>query len=248
VVDDRVTDDATDVTDGTATETAEVAEATGPAGEGSTLEESGGPIIRDKRRLDPQTGQVRATYAATEPSAADAAQQLIDHVDLPGAAASGPGPGAADLGAHQAELESARALADERLLDLQRLQAEYVNYRRRVDRDRDVARDAAVASVLEALLPVLDDIHLARQHGDLEGGPFAAIAEKLDATLGRFGLVRYGEPGESFDPTVHEALLHTQAELAEGTTETTVVQILQPGYRAGERVLRAARVAVADPQ
>jgi molecular chaperone GrpE len=134
------------------------------------------------------------------------------------------------------------------LADLQRLQAEYVNYRRRVERDRDVARDLAVASVLEALLPVLDDLHLARQHGDLEGGPFAAIAEKLEVTLTRFGLAPYGEPGEVFDPTVHEALLHTQAELAEGTTATTVVQILQPGYRAGERVLRAARVAVADPQ
>jgi len=199
-----------------------------------------GPVVRDKRRLDPETGQVRAAYAATEPVAADAGQASADSVDV------GPAPAASPE--HHAELEAARAVAEERLLDLQRLQAEYVNYRRRVDRDRDVARDLAVASVLEALLPVLDDLHLARQHGDLEGGPFAAIAEKLESTLGRFGLARYGEPGEAFDPTVHEALLHTQAELAEGTTETTVVQILQPGYRAGERVLRAARVAVADPQ
>jgi len=146
-----------------------------------------------------------------------------------------------------AEPEAAQALADERLADLQRLQAEYVNYRRRVERDREVARDSAVASVLEALLPVLDDVQLARQHGDLEGTPFAPIADKLDAVLGRFGLERYGQPGEEFDPTVHEALLHTQAELAEGTSTTTVVQILQPGYRAKDRVLRAARVAVADP-
>jgi len=101
--------------------------------------------------------------------------------------------------------------------------------------------------VLEALLPVLDDVHLARQHGDLESGPFAAIAEKLDSVLQRFGLSSYGEPGEAFDPAVHEALMHTEAELAEGTTTTTVVQVLQPGYRAGDRVLRAARVAVADP-
>jgi molecular chaperone GrpE len=97
------------------------------------------------------------------------------------------------------------------------------------------------------LLPVLDDIHLARQHGDLESGPFAAIADKLEATLARFGLNRFGEPGEAFDPTVHEALMHTEAELAEGTTTTTVVQVLQPGYRSGDRVLRPARVAVADP-
>jgi molecular chaperone GrpE len=139
-------------------------------------------------------------------------------------------------------------LAAERLADLQRLQAEYVNYRKRVERDRDVARDAGVASVLEALLPVMDDVHLARQHGDLEGGgPFAAIADKLETALGRAGLHRYGQPGEPFDPSVHEALMHTQAELAEGTDVTTVVQVLQPGYKIGDKVLRAARVAVADP-
>jgi len=116
-----------------------------------------------------------------------------------------------------------------------------------VDRDRDVARDQAVSGILEALLPVLDDVHLARQHGDLEGGPFAAIAEKLDSVLQRFGLSRYGEQGEEFDPAVHEALMHTEADLPEGTKTTTVVQVLQPGYRTGDRVLRAARVAVADP-
>jgi molecular chaperone GrpE len=223
--------------------------------EDAAPEQAQGPVIRDKRRLDPQTGQVRAAYAATEPAAADAAQPDVDQVDL-GTAATEPSPvdpatavpAPAPVPEHQVELEAARAVAEERLVDLQRLQAEYVNYRRRVDRDRDVARDLAVASVLEALLPVLDDVHLARHHGDLEDGPFAAIAEKLETVLGRFGLERYGEPGEVFDPTVHEALLHTQAELAEGTTQTTVVQILQPGYRAGERVLRAARVAVADPQ
>src|SRR6478672_7690276 len=139
-------------------------------------------------------------------------------------------------------------LAAERLLDLQRLQAEYVNYKKRVDRDRDVVREVAVASVIEALLPVLDDIHLARQHGDLEGTPFAAIADKLEATLAKFGLERFGAPGEAFDPMVHEALMHTQAELAPGTDVTTIVQVLQPGYKAGERVVRPARVAVADPQ
>ena len=259
-----------------------------------------GPIIRDKRRLDPVTGQVRAAYAATEPEFGDAGHPGSDYPgsdypgsDYPGSDYPGndyPGndypetdpSGAGDdtsfdalLGIAEddgglergrpdhagldygvmdhgvmldAELEAARDLADERLSDLQRLQAEYVNYKRRVERDRAVARDGAVASVFEALLPVLDDLNLARQHGDLEGGPFAAIAEKLESTLARLGLTRYGEPGETFDPKVHDALVHTQAELAEGTTETTVVQILQPGYRSGERILRAARVAVADPQ
>jgi molecular chaperone GrpE len=139
-------------------------------------------------------------------------------------------------------------LAAERLADLQRVQAEYVNYRKRVERDRDVARDLAVSSVLEALLPAMDDVQLARQHGDLEGGPFAAVADKLEVALGRFGLTRFGEPGEPFDPAVHEALMRTEAELADGTEVTTVVQVLQPGYRVGDRLLRAARVAVADPQ
>jgi molecular chaperone GrpE len=212
---------------------------TTPDGEAPT-----GPVVRDRRRLDPETGQVRAGAA----EAGAAGNGTGEH--------AGGAEGVADAGVGAAgsstELEAAVALADERLADLQRLQAEYVNYRRRVERDRDVARDSAVAGVLDALLPVLDDVHLARQHGDLESGPFAAIADKLESVLARFGLSRFGEPGEPFDPTVHEALMHTEAELAEGTTETTVVQVLQPGYRqstgSGEKVLRAARVAVADPR
>lgn len=144
-------------------------------------------------------------------------------------------------------------LAAERLVDLQRLQAEYVNYKKRVDRDRAVVQEHAVQSVLDSLLPVLDDIHAAREHGDLEGGPFASIADKLEATLGKFGLTRFGEVGVEFDPNVHEALMHTawdpsnEALPADATT-TTVVTVLQPGYRQGERVIRPARVAVADPE
>jgi molecular chaperone GrpE len=139
-------------------------------------------------------------------------------------------------------------LAADLTRDLQRLQAEYVNYKKRVDRDREMHRDLAVCNVVEALLPVLDDIYLARQHGDLEGGPFLAIADKLDATLTKIGVERFGQPGDTFDPNVHEALMHIEAELAEGTVGTTVVQVLQPGYRMGERLIRVARVAVADPQ
>ncbi len=138
-------------------------------------------------------------------------------------------------------------LAAERLADLQRLQAEYVNYKRRVDRDRDVEKQRAVAGVIESLLPVLDEIHLARQHGELESGPFAKIAEKLETVLGRHGVQRYGQPGDAFDPMVHSAVMHTQAELAPGTTATTVVQVMQPGYTIGDRVVRPALVAVADP-
>ena len=219
-----------------------------------------GPVVRDRRRLDPETGQVRTgagTAADGDLGGANGAQQPPSEGDAAGidptGATAGVDPAAAPTVADgSTELEAARALAEERLADLQRLQAEYVNYRRRVERDRDVARENAVAGVLEALLPVLDAVHLARQHGDLESGPFAAIADKLETVLARFGLSRFGEPGETFDPTVHEALMHTEAELAEGTTETTVVQVLQPGYRqstgSGDKVLRAARVAVADPR
>ncbi|MBK6870262.1 MAG: nucleotide exchange factor GrpE [Kineosporiaceae bacterium] len=206
------------------------------ANEGADGEAQQGPVVRDRRRLDPQTGKVRETYAS-------AASGSDPGVSPEPSAMTGSGVGEQV----SIELAEAKRVAEELLGDLQRLNAEYVNYRKRVDRDRDVARDGAVAAVLEALLPVMDDVHLARLHGDLESGPFASIADKLEATLGKFGLGRYGEPGEPFDPTVHEALMHTQAELAEGTTTTTVVQVLQPGYRMGERVLRAARVAVADP-
>jgi len=138
-------------------------------------------------------------------------------------------------------------LAAERLADLQRLQAEYANYRKRVDRDRALARDLTIASVVESLLPVLDDIQLARQHGDLESGPFASVADKLESILAKYGVERFGEPGVAFDPEVHDALMHVEEELAEGTDVTTVVGVLQPGYRIGEKVIRPARVSVADP-
>jgi len=154
-----------------------------------------------------------------------------------------PGTGATTAGEHPDA-----SLAAERLSDLQRLQAEYVNYKKRVDRDRAVAREMGISQVLESLLPVLDDIHLAREHGDLEAGPFAAIAEKLEAILGRFGVERFGAVGEQFDPMVHEALMHVEADLDESATMTTVVQILQPGYRTRDRLVRPARVSVADPK
>lgn len=143
-------------------------------------------------------------------------------------------------------------LAAERLADLQRLQAEYVNYKRRVDRDRAVVQERAVRDVLESLLGTLDDIHMAREHGDLTG-PFAAIADKLEGALGRYGLTRFGDKGEVFDPQRHEALMHAPWPTGDGDLPvdahaTTVVTVLQPGYRAGEQVLRPARVAVADPE
>ncbi|WP_380172865.1 nucleotide exchange factor GrpE [Kineococcus sp. DHX-1] len=186
-------------------------------------------VVRDNRRIDPETGQVRGQ------SPADASQS-----ETPAA----PTVGGPDDGAADAELDAAQGLAASRLEELQRLNAEYVNYKKRVDRDRDVAKNAAIAGVAEALLPVLDDVHLAREHGDLTG-PFVAIADKLEATLARFGLERYGQDGEPFDPAVHEALMHSHSDEYEVATCT---KVLQPGYKLGDRILRPARVAVADPQ
>jgi molecular chaperone GrpE len=192
-----------------------------------------GPVIRDRRRLDPETGQVREPAAAPAPPAPPGPGQ--------------PGGGAADEAVPTAEApaedETARALA-ERTADLQRLQAEYANYRRRVDRDRDVVRDTAVANVLANLLPVLDDIGRARDHGELEGG-FKSVGEALEQMVERLGLQRFGVAGDPFDPTVHEALTHSHSA---DVTEPTCVEVFQPGYRLGDRVVRPARVAVADPE
>jgi len=132
---------------------------------------------------------------------------------------------------------------DERTADLQRLQAEYVNYKRRVDRDREAVRDTARAAVLIGLLGVLDDLDRARDHGELTGG-FKAVADSLERALTALGLERFGTPGEPFDPRVHEALMH---EHGDDVDRPTAQSILQPGYRVGERVLRAARVAVVEP-
>lgn len=143
-----------------------------------------------------------------------------------------------------AQLDQARTALSERTTDLQRLQAEYQNYRRRVDRDRITVKEIAVASLLTELLPTLDDIGRAREHGELVGG-FKSVAESLETVAAKMGLQQFGKEGEPFDPTVHEALMHSYAP---DVTETTCVAILQPGYRIGERTIRPARVAVAEPQ
>jgi molecular chaperone GrpE len=131
----------------------------------------------------------------------------------------------------------------ERTADLQRVQAEYANYRKRVERDRVAVREQALANVLSALLPVLDDIGRAREHGELTGG-FKSVGESLETTAAKLGLESFGDAGEPFDPRVHEALMHSYSP---EVTEPTAVQILQPGYKVGDRIIRPARVAVAEP-
>jgi molecular chaperone GrpE len=172
-------------------------------------------VVHDKRRLDPETGQVR-----------------------PDATASGtdrPEPAPASGSDREQEL----------LADLQRVTAEYANYRRRVDRDRASVVEHATLGLLESLLPVLDSIELARQHGDLEG-PFKAVGEALEQVAERQGLQRIGAKGDPFDPAVHHALVHAPED---PTVDFPVVaEVLQPGWRlTSGRVLRPAGVVVAEP-
>ncbi|MFJ3696464.1 nucleotide exchange factor GrpE [Streptomyces sp. NPDC090052] len=143
-----------------------------------------------------------------------------------------------------AQLDQVRTALSERTGDLQRLQAEYQNYRRRVERDRVQVKEVAIANLLSELLPTLDDIGRAREHGELVGG-FKSVAESLETVAAKMGLQQFGKEGEPFDPTIHEALMHSYAP---DITEDTCVAILQPGYRFGERTIRPARVAVAEPQ
>jgi len=131
----------------------------------------------------------------------------------------------------------------ERTADLQRLQAEYANYRKRVDRDRAAVHEQAIVKTLTGLIPVLDAINQAREHGELSGG-FEKVADSLLAALGRLGLVTYGEKGDPFDPKIHEALSYTDSP---DVTEDTCVAIMFPGYKVGDRILRPAKVAVAAP-
>jgi molecular chaperone GrpE len=243
-------------------------------------EESQGPVIRDRRRIDPATGQVRDTgqagpqrgpapaggqpkpgkHSVSKPGATGASAdqgrpvagatsgQQADAATADGAPSGGAAgtAGARDAagGATDAAAAQVAVMLSERTADLQRLQAEYANYRKRVERDRLAVREQALANVLHELLPVLDDIGRAREHGELTGG-FKSVAESLEGIVIKLGLTSFGESGDPFDPTLHEALMHSYSA---DVTEPTAVQILQPGYKVGERIIRPARVAVAEPE
>lgn len=186
----------------------------------------------DKRRIDPETGQARGAEADGQQPADDAPQDPLAGLDF-----------TPDLG-EDAALAEARAQAAQHLDDLLRERASFTNYRNRSIRDQENARKRGMEDVLTGLLPVLDDIDRAREAGELVG-PFAAIAEKLDGALGKFEIERFGAVGEEFDPNVHEALMHQESADAQ---TTTVQHVVQHGYRIGERIARAARVAVVGPE
>jgi molecular chaperone GrpE len=240
----------------------------------SPEETNAGPVIRDLRRIDPRTGQVRSPGAdapgTSGPGPGKPARPGKHSVSKPGPAAAGTGSeaaaqpapdgapaaagpagaggrpaggGAAEPGGvADSERELAAKLA-ERTADLQRVSAEYANYRKRVERDRLAVREQALADVLSSLLPVLDNIGLAREHGELTGG-FEKVAGLLDSIVTKLGLVAFGTEGEPFDPRVHDA---RDSTISTEVTEPTCVQIMLPGYKVGERILRPAQVKVANP-
>nr|WP_252437221.1 nucleotide exchange factor GrpE [Pseudonocardia humida] len=183
-------------------------------------------MVRDRRRIDPVTGEARGAAAAA-----------------PAAARAGRG-GPPDGGADDASAAELAAQLEERTADLQRLSAEYANYRRRVDRDRESVLVGARVQFVGDLLTVLDDVDRAEQHGDLTG-PFKAVADKLTAVVQKLGLEAFGLEGEPFDPSVHEAVQH-EASSEPGPTVTVVSSVLRRGYRIADRVLRPAMVTVAD--
>ncbi|RSM67590.1 nucleotide exchange factor GrpE [Kibdelosporangium aridum] len=193
-------------------------------------------VVRDRRRIDPETGQVKTV---TE-------EVPVDETGAPEGGKHAATDEAADLPVVEAEIVSEEVSlknqVEERTKDLQRLQAEFANYRKRVDRDRESVVVNAKASVVNELLAVLDDLERAAAHGDLTGA-FKAVADKLTATLQRVGLEPFGHENEPFDPSVHEAVQHDTSPDVQGPTVTAV---LRRGYRIGEKTLRPALVAVTD--
>jgi molecular chaperone GrpE len=183
--------------------------------------------VTDKRRIDPQTGEVREGFGGQERS---------DSGYGPGPAPSGSAPGAFP-GESLEEADKAAEL----LGDLQRVQADFANYRKRALRDQESVGERAKAGVVIQLLPVLDDLERARGHGDLEASPLKAVADKLAGVLTGLGLAGFGAEGEDFDPSLHEAVQH------EGDGSHPVIgHVMRRGYRLGDQVLRHALVGVVD--
>ncbi len=182
----------------------------------------------DKRKIDPETGEVREGDAVPEPLVGTGAAPQPDSVD--------EGTVDGDVVEDPRDTQVAELTAD-----LQRVSAEYANYRRRTDREKQTGAENAKASVVSQLLPVLDDLERARQHGDLETGPLKSVADKLAGVFSNIGLSTFGAEGDAFDPAIHEAVSH------EGDGSSPVVgTLMRPGYKLGERVLRTAMVGVVD--
>ena len=188
----------------------------------------------DKRKVTPEGQPKEAAPEGAGSAGDDAENDPLAGLDFEPTGEAGD----------DAALLAAQSEAAAHLDALQRERASFTNYRNRSLRDQEAARVKGVEDVLAALLPVLDDIDRARQHGELDG-PFVAISDKLDASLAKFGVERYGVVGEEFDPNVHEALMH---QVDPQATSATVNMVIEPGYRIGKKVVRAARVSVVGPE
>lgn len=202
---------------------------------GQDRDEEREPVtVTDKRRIDPNTGAVRE-----EAKAAGAAGSATSNPEKQAAAAE---PGASAPGDAASEGESdADAKVAELTADLQRAHADFANYRKRVERDRQAVIDSAKASVVTQLLGVLDDLDRAREHGDLESGPLRSVSDKLTAAFEGLGLVTFGAEGDDFDPSLHEAVQHDGQD-----GHPVLAAVLRKGYQMGDRVLRTAMVVVTD--
>ena len=200
------------------------------------------PVIRDRRRIDPQTGKLRDSVSGPIGGTTPFPSAGRHAVPEPGDPNDAAQPLSVDLSA--AELDLARQEAAERTADLQRVTAEYANYRKRVDRDRESVVTAAKSSVVLELLTVLDDLDRARAHGDLVGS-FGAVADRLTGALTKLGLAPLGAVGDAFDPAVHEAV---QFETSPEVTEPTVTSVFRSGYTLGDRLVRPAVVVVTGPE
>ena len=178
-----------------------------------------------------------------EPRVTITDKRKINRDGTPSAPSGAEAPAAEPVPAESPAADENATLLAERTADLQRLQAEYANYRRRAERDRQAAGEIAIGRVLADFLPVLDNLDRARQHGDLTGG-LKAIADQLDEIFGKLGLVAFGEVGDPFDPAIHEAVLHNEDD---SVTQPTATTIMRPGYKHNDRLLRPAMVGVTDP-
>ena len=226
--------------------------------------------MTDEQNRAPDEEPVRPEASAGVPSedggtaAVDGADDLVEaeapDVEVPAGAEAPEGAAAAaeQMAAEGAAGAEPLSADDEAILDqastdlvadmrqdMLRAQAELVNFRKRVERDREANREAVVAEVIRSLLPALDDLVRAEKHGDLAEGPMTVIAQKIRGGLDKFGLVQVGEKGEVFDPTMHDALVQLPSA---DVTVNTVADVIEPGYKIGDRVIRAAKVAVHTPQ
>ncbi len=207
----------------------------------STREPNEEPVIRDKRRVDPETGDVREPAVVDEPDEVDAPDNdsESDETEVPDEPDELSDADKALLD------EAERDLVADMRSDMLRAQAELVNFRTRVERDRITNRDAVIAEVIRSLLPALDDLARAEAHGDLvEGAPLTIVAQKMRGAFERFGLKQVGEKGEPFDPAFHEAVVQLPSTDA---TANTIADVIEPGYVLGDRLVRAAKVAVSVP-